>query len=92
MEKTTKMWFFCTRTGGLSCAENSQLGSCTGSEAEFLLSCCPRTAPPVTTHPGQEGAKHVFLLLSAPKIKKNDMDVIIPSVTVPAEQEEDTKA
>lgn len=51
-------------------------------------------APPVTTHPGQGGAKHVFLflLLSAPKIKKNDMDVIIPSVTVPAEQEEDTKA
>lgn len=30
--------------------------------------------------------------LSAPKIKKNDMDIIIPSVTVPAEQEEDTKA
>lgn len=27
----------------------------------------------------------------APKIKKNDMDIIIPSVTVPAEQD-NTKA
>lgn len=41
------------------------------------------------------GSKRCFFFsffLSAPKIKKNDMDIIIPSVTVPAQQEEDTKA
>lgn len=45
--------------------------------------------------PRPSGSKTRFSFPSSslpPKIKKNDMDIVIPSLTVPAEQEEDTKA
>lgn len=74
------------RTVSLSLALAKEQNSCFPAAPELLL---------LLPHSQAKREQNMFFfsfLLSAPKIKKNDMDVIIPSVTVPAEQEKDTKA